>query len=116
MRIYRCPRCRAEDITSDAHPTRVVWGAEIVPLFVCRNCHRAAELEFRIAREAQGLPYEPLRIREALRRLAAFYRERVDERSDPALPPDDADREARLTPVRAALRDVERRLAVESVD
>ncbi len=93
-----------------------MWRAEIVPSFVCRNCHRAAELEFRIACEAQGLPYEPLRIREALRRLAPFYRERVDEWSDPAPPPDDADREARLAPIRAALGDVERRLAVASVD
>ncbi|TMB96270.1 MAG: hypothetical protein E6J38_04255 [Chloroflexi bacterium] len=24
MRIFRCPRCRAEDISADAHPARVL--------------------------------------------------------------------------------------------
>ncbi len=85
-------------------------------MFVCRNCYRAAELEFRIACEAQGRPYEPPRMRAALRRLAEFYRARLAEWSDPDPLRQDGDREGHLAPIRAALDDVERRLAIASVD
>ena len=101
MQIHRCPRCRAEDIAADAHPTRLLRGGEAAPVFVCRTCYRAAELEFRIACETEGLPYERLSIRESLRRLAAFYGDRLAESDDPG--------------TRAALADVERRLAIEPV-
>lgn len=116
MRIHRCPRCRAQDISSDAHPARVLLGGEVVPVFVCRGCFRAAELEFRIACETQGLAYSAVPIRESLRRLAAFYRERLADWADPALLLEDHDRAAGKAPIRAALADVERRLAIEPVD
>lgn len=99
MRIVRCPRCLAEDISADAHPSRRLLDQRSAPLFVCRNCFRAAELEFRIASEGAGVPYAPLPIRESLRLLRDFYRERL------AASPDDAR-------VVAALADVERRLAI----
>ena len=60
MRIYRCPRCRAEDIAADAHPTRILDNGIERVIFVCRNCYRAAELEFRIASQAADLGYVPL--------------------------------------------------------
>src|SRR5206468_11319267 len=47
--IARCPRCRAEDISADAHPTRLLQNGQTMPVFVCRNCFRPAELEFQIA-------------------------------------------------------------------
>ena len=65
--IARCPRCRAEDISADAHPTRLLQNGQTVPVFVCRNCFRPAELEFQIACEANQIPYRPLAIRESLR-------------------------------------------------
>jgi hypothetical protein len=102
MRITRCPRCRAEDITADAHPTRLMQNGVTAPVFVCRNCFRAAELEFRIACEANDLPYTPLAIRESLRLLRGFYRERQAESPD----------DPRLATV---LADVERRLSIEPV-
>ena len=116
MPIHRCPRCRAEDIAADAHPARVLRadGPEVV--FVCRRCYRAAELEYRIACETRGLPYAPLPRREGLRRLAAFYRERLVDLADPELLLDDADRVAASAPVRAALAEVERALAVAPVE
>ena len=102
MLIYRCPRCLAEDISADAHPTRVLRGDDVIDVFVCRSCFRAAELEFRIACETRGLPYAPLSLREGLRRLAFFYRERLDAVAD-------IDASAART-VRVALDEVERRL------
>ncbi len=102
MRILRCPRCRAEDISADAHPTRVLDNGVERPVFVCRNCYRAAELEFRIASQTADLHYVPLAIRDGLRRLRDFYREQLaDDEGDPR--------------VRAALAEVERRLAIEAI-
>ncbi len=101
MRIHRCPRCRAEDISADAHPTRVLDNGIERPVCVCRNCFRAAELEFRIASQTAGLGYVPLSIREGLQQLRTFYAARLAEDDDPR--------------VRAALADVERRLAIGAV-
>jgi hypothetical protein len=70
-------------------------------VFVCGNCYRPTELEYRIACEAAGTTYRPLPIREALRGLREFYLERLEERSDPA--------------IHAALADIERRLAIGPV-
>jgi len=99
MRVVRCPRCLAEDISADAHPARRLNGNQTAPYFVCRNCFRAAELEFRIASDGAGIAYAPLPIRDSLRLLRDFYRERVtDAPDDPA--------------VSRALADVERRLAI----
>ena len=102
MRIFRCPRCRAEDISADAHPTRLLENGVERPVFVCRNCYRGAELEFRIASQTSGLGYVPLAIRDGLRQLRDFYLTRLAEEDDPR--------------VRAALEDVERRLAIGAVD
>ena len=77
---------------------------------MCRGCYRATELEFRIACETSGLPYAPLPIRDGLRRLAFFYRERLAAWSDPSLLLDAADRDAATRAVRSALDEVERRL------
>jgi hypothetical protein len=96
----RCPRCLAEDISADAHPSRRLVAGHAEPFLVCRNCFRAAELEFRIACENAGMPYVPLPIREALRVLRDFYRERAKD--DPV--------------ARHALEDVERRLAIAPID
>jgi hypothetical protein len=99
MRIVRCPRCLAQDISADAHPSRRLVNGEPRPFFVCRDCFRAAELEFRISADGAGVPYAPLPIRDALRLLRDFYRERAaDAPDDPR--------------VADALRDVERRLAI----
>lgn len=116
MRIYRCPRCRAEDISADAHPTRSLQGGEILPVFVCRNCYRAAELEFRIACETNGVAYAPVPIREGLRRLAAFYRERLAEYDDSNVLMDEVERFGATTRIRRALDDVERRLGVDEAE
>jgi hypothetical protein len=116
VRIHRCPRCRAQDISGDAHPTRVLLRDEIVPVFVCRGCFRAAELEFRIACETNGLVYAAAPIRDSLRRLAAFYRERLADWADPELLLEGHERTAGEAPIRAALADVERRLAIEPVE
>ena len=104
MRLFRCPRCLAEDISADAHPTRVLDNGIERPVFVCRNCYRAAELEFRIASQTADLGYVPLAIRDGLRRLCDFYRARLA---------DDPDNEDPR--VRVALAEVERRLAIEAV-
>jgi len=101
MALYRCPRCRAEDISADAHPSRILDNGVERPLLVCRNCYRATELEFRIASHAAGLGYVPLAIRDGLRQLRDFYRARLASDEDPR--------------VRAALEDVERRLAIEAI-
>ena len=100
--IARCPRCRAEDISADAHPTRLLQNGQTTPVFVCRNCFRPAELEFQIACEANEIPYRPLAIRESLRLLRDFYRDRQ------AASPDDPH-------VAGALADIERRLSIEPV-
>ena len=116
MRIYRCPRCRAEDISADAHPARVLDNGLARPLFVCRNCYRAAELEYRIASEAADVPYEPLGIRVALALLRDFYRARIAEHVNDASLEDEADILHASASIRAALADVERRLAIGPVD
>jgi hypothetical protein len=100
MRIVRCPRCLAEDIHADAHPSRRLIDGKPASFFVCRNCFRAAELEFRIACDGSGIAYAPLPIRESLRTLRDFYREGAHD--DPR--------------ARQALEDVERRLAIAAVD
>lgn len=116
MRIHRCPRCRAEDISADAHPTRSLQGGEVLRVFVCRNCYRAAELEFRIACETNGVPYAPVPIREGLRRLAAFYRERLAEYDDSNVLMDEVERFGATTRIRRALDDVARRLGVDEAE
>jgi hypothetical protein len=99
MRITRCPRCLAEDISADAHPSRRLVDGVPAAFFVCRDCFRAAELEFRIASDGAGLDYSPLSIRESLRLLRDFYQERLrDARDDPR--------------VTAALHEIERRLLI----
>jgi len=101
MALYRCPRCRAEDISADAHPTRVLDNGVERPAFVCRNCYRAAELEFRIASQTADLGYVPLAIREGLRRLRDFYNARLADDDDPR--------------IRTALEEIERRLAIDAL-
>ena len=112
MRIVRCPRCRAEDIAADAHPARVLNNGEVARLFVCRGCYRPTELEFRIACDATGTPYEPLPIRDGLRALRDFYVARLAEWEDPDILAEDEERAAATAPICAALADVERRLAI----
>lgn len=114
--MHRCARCRAEDIQSDAHPTRVLAANDAQSLFVCRDCYRPAELEFRIACEARGIPYAPPGIRESLRRLAFFYQDRLADWDDPRLLIEDDERERGKAPIREALVGVERRLAIEVLD
>ena len=112
MRIYRCPRCRAEDISADAHPTRVLDNGLERVVFVCRGCYRAAELEFRIACEAADVVYAPLPIRTGLQQLRDFYAERIAEYDDPDILMDETERFAATQRIRQALADVERRLAI----
>lgn len=116
VRIFRCPRCRAEDISADAHPTRVLDNGVERPFFVCRNCYRAAELEYRIACDRAGVTYAPLGIRQSLTRLRDFYRERIGEYIADASLEDEADIVHASAHVRTALTDVERRLAIAPVD
>src|SRR5439155_566437 len=85
MRIFRCPRCRAEDISADAHPARVLDNGVERPFFVCRNCYRAAELEFRIACQTADVGYVPLAIRDGLALLRDFYCERIAEYAHPRI-------------------------------
>jgi hypothetical protein len=103
MGITRCPRCLAEDISADAHPSRRLVDGVPATFFVCRDCFRPAELEFQIASESSNLPYTRLPIRESLRLLRGFYQER--QRESPA------DRD-----VTAALQEVERRLLIGPVE
>jgi len=103
VRITRCPRCLAEDISADAHPSRRLIDGVPATYFVCRDCFRPAELEFQIACEGTDIPYARLPIRESLRLLRAFYRDRQGES------PDDAR-------VNAALQEVERRLLIGPVE
>jgi hypothetical protein len=103
MRITRCPRCLAEDITADAHPSRRLLDGTPATFFVCRECFRPAELEFQIASESSNIPYARLPIRESLRLLRGFYKERQRESPD----------DGRVT---AALQEVERRLLIGPVE
>lgn len=103
VRITRCPRCLAEDISADAHPSRRLQGGVPAAFFVCRECFRAAELEFQISSEGANLPYTRLPIRESLRLLRGFYRDRQHESAD----------DGRVT---AALQEVERRLLIGPVE
>lgn len=116
MRIYRCPRCRAEDISADAHPARVLDNGVERVVFVCRGCYRAAELEFRIACQAADVGYVPLAIRDGLAALRGFYRERLAEYDDPDILMDETDRLAATERIREALVTVERRLAIGATD
>jgi transcription elongation factor Elf1 len=112
VRIYRCPRCRAEDISADAHPTRVIDSGIERVVFVCRGCYRAAELEFRIACQAVDLGYVPLAIRDGLFQLRDFYRARIAEYEDSDALMDDVERLAATRRIREALESVERRLSI----
>ncbi len=103
MRITRCPRCLAEDITADAHPSRRLLDGTSATFFVCRECFRAAELEFQISCEGADIPYSRLPIRESLRLLRGFYKDRQRESPD----------DGRVT---AALREIERRLLIGPVE
>jgi hypothetical protein len=103
VRITRCPRCLAEDISADAHPSRRVVDGVPATFFVCRECFRPAELEFQISCEGANIPYARLQIRESLRLLRGFY---LDRQRDA---PDDL----RVT---AALSEVERRLIIGPVE
>lgn len=113
--IQRCPRCLAEDISADAHPTRVVRDGRPVQVLVCRGCYRAAELEYRIACERAGVPYALMPIRDGLLALADFYERRLAALDDPDLLVEDDTRMAAKRPLQAALDGVRRRLAIEPV-
>ncbi|MDQ2914455.1 MAG: hypothetical protein M3T56_14525 [Chloroflexota bacterium] len=103
MRITRCPRCLAEDISADAHPSRRIVDGVPASFFVCRGCFRAAELEFQISCDSANIPYARLPIRESLRLLRGFYQERQRELPD----------DGRVT---SALQEVERRLLIRPVE
>jgi hypothetical protein len=113
--IFRCPRCRAEDITLDAHPTRIVNNGRLIPVLVCRNCYRQAELELKIACDSAGIPLEPMPIRTGLALLADHYLDRLAAIDDPDLLLDDDQRAALKRPITAALEEVRRKLALEPV-
>jgi len=116
MRIHRCPRCRAEDISADAHPSRILDNGLERLVFVCRNCYRACELEFRIACQTADVGYVPLAIRDGLFALRDFYRARLAEYDDPAVLMDDVERLAATRRIREALDSAERRLAIAPTD
>ena len=103
VRLTRCPRCLAEDITADAHPSRRLVDGTPTTLFVCRDCFRAAELEFQISCESSNIPYARLPIRESLRLLRGFYKDRLRDFPD----------DRRVT---VALQEVERRLLIGPVE
>ena len=103
MRITRCPRCLAEDISADAHPSRRLVDVVPATFFVCRDCFRPAELEFQISSESSNISYARLPIRESLRLLRGFYQDRQRESPD----------DGRVT---AALHEVERRLLIGLVE
>ena len=113
--VTRCPRCRAEDIAADAHPARILSNGIETRVFVCRNCYRPTELEYRIACETTGAIYRPLPIRDSLRALHEFYVARLAELDRPEVLMDDDERVAATSPIRAALADVDRRLAIAPV-
>ena len=110
MLIDRCPRCRAEDISIDAHPTRIASNGRVVPILVCRNCYRQAELELRIACDAAGISLEPMTIRTGLALLADHYLDRLAALDDPDLLLDDDQRAGLKRPITAALEEVRRKL------
>lgn len=116
MRITRCPRCRAEDISADAHPARVMRGAQTGTVLVCRNCYRPAELEYRIACDNAGTTYTTLPTRDGLALLRDFYLDRLAEWRDPDLLLEDDEREQGAARIRAALADVDRRARMAPVD
>ena len=103
VRLTRCPRCLADDISADAHPSRRLVDATPVTFFVCRDCFRAAELEFQISCESSNIGYARLPIRESLRLLRGFYQDRLRESPD----------DGRVT---EALQEVERRLLIGPVE
>ena len=103
VRITRCPRCLAEDITADAHPSRRLVDGIPATFFVGRECFRAAELEFQISCEGATVAYARLPIRESLRLLRSFYQDRQREWPD----------DPRVT---AAMEEVERRLLIGPVE
>ncbi len=115
MRVTRCPRCRAEDIAADAHPARVLNNGIETRSHVCRNCYRPAELEYRIACETAGVAYRAIPIREVLRGLREFYLARLTEWADPNVLMDEPERAVATAPIRAALADVDRRLAITTL-
>jgi hypothetical protein len=115
MRVTRCPRCRAEDIAADAHPARIRSNGVDVNVLVCRGCYRPTELEYRIACETTGAAYRSMAIRDALRVLHDFYVARLAELDDPDLLLEDDERVAAGGPIRRALADVDRRLAIAPV-
>jgi hypothetical protein len=115
MRVTRCPRCRAEDIAADAHPARILGNGVETRVFVCRSCYRPTELEYRIACDAVGMTYRPQPIRDALHALHDFYVARLAELDDPDRLIEDDARSADALPIRAALADVDRRLAIAPV-
>ena len=102
----------ARDNSADAHPARVLDNGVERPFFVCRNCYRAAELEFRIACQTADVGYVPLAIRDGLALLRDFYRERIAEYDDPKMLMDDVERVAATRRIRDALDGVERRLSI----
>ncbi len=116
VRIHRCPRCRAEDISADAHPTRVLDNGVERAVFVCRNCYRLAELEFRIACQAADVGYVPLALRDGLLLLRDFYRARINEYDDLDVLMDDTERFAATRRIRDVLESVERRIAIGPLD
>jgi hypothetical protein len=116
VRIYRCPRCRAEDISADAHPARILDNGLERVVFVCRSCYRAAELEFRIACQTADLGYVPLAIREGLRHLRDFYADRLAEYDDPDVLMDESERYAATRRIRDALEDVDRRFSIAPLE
>ena len=115
MRVTRCPRCRAEDIAADAHPARVLNNGVETRSYVCRNCYRPTELEYRIACDTAGEAYRALPIRDALRGLRDFYLARLAEWDDPNALIDEPEHVAATAPIRAALADIDRRLAIAAL-
>lgn len=115
MPMFRCPRCRAEDISADAHPARIVNNGRVVPVLVCRNCFRAAELELRVACDTAGILLEAMPIRDALRMLSDHYLDRLAALDDPDQLFEDEERAALKAPITAALQEVRRKLALEPV-
>ena len=115
MRVTRCPRCRAEDIAADAHPARVLNNGIEARSHVCRNCYRPTELEYRITCDTAGVAYRTMPIREALRGLREFYLARLVEWADPNVLMDEPERATATAPIRAALADIDRRLAITAL-
>jgi hypothetical protein len=81
-------------------------------VFLCRSCYRPTQLEYRIACETTGAKYRALPIRDALRALHDFYVARLAELDEPDVLMEDDERAAGTAPIRAALADVDRRLAI----